>query len=149
MRNNISPFFHQVPFELIPNAQIWPRQLNADIGGTAGSIYLIVADLGNPSGAGLDFFLGQAFLERFYSIYDTTNSKVGLARTKYTDATTNWDIPMSLIPGLSFPTMIWYIVSGRSFDQLIYTRFFLSLKLSDCLCLHHTKYYITYPYLYN
>lgn len=87
--NNISSFFHQVPFELIPNAQIWPRQLNTDIGGTAGSIYLIVGDLGTPSGVGMDFFLGQAYLERFYSVFDTTNSRVGLAKTRYTYATTN------------------------------------------------------------
>jgi len=78
-----------VAFEWTPNAQIWPRNLNSVIGGTAGSFYLVVLDLGTPSGSGLDFILGQAFLERFYSVYDTGNHRVGLAKTKYTDATTN------------------------------------------------------------
>lgn len=32
-------------YALSPNAQIWPRSLNADIGGTSGSIYLIVSDV--------------------------------------------------------------------------------------------------------
>lgn len=49
-------------YSLTPNAQIWPRSLNTQIGGTAGSIYLIVGDLGSPSGQGLDFIDGYAFL---------------------------------------------------------------------------------------
>ena len=76
-------------FELTPNAQIWPRALNALIGGTSGSIYLIVNDLGTPSGQGLDFINGFTFLERFYSVYDTTTMSVGLATTQYTDSTCN------------------------------------------------------------
>jgi cathepsin E len=59
------------------------------IGGTAGSIYLIVSDNGSNSGSGLDFINGQAFLERFYSVYDTANQRVGLATTPFTTATTN------------------------------------------------------------
>jgi len=76
-------------FELTANAQIWPRSLNADIGGVAGRIYLIVADLGSPSGEGLDFINGFAFLERFYSVFDTANKRVGLATTSFTKATSN------------------------------------------------------------
>jgi pepsin A len=76
-------------YELTPNAQIWPRSLNTAINGAADGIYLIVADNGSPSGSGLDFVNGYCFLERFYSVYDTTNSLVGLATTEYTDATTN------------------------------------------------------------
>jgi cathepsin E len=84
-----SYFFVQVSFGLTPNGQIWPRALNADIGGVAGAIYLIVGDIGNDSGSGLDFINGQTFLERFYSVFDTANQRVGLATTSFTDATTN------------------------------------------------------------
>ena len=42
-------------FELTANAQIWPRALNSTLGGDDDGIYLIVADLGSPSGQGLDF----------------------------------------------------------------------------------------------
>jgi len=75
--------------ELTPNAQIWPRALNSDIGGTRDGIYLVVADLGMNSGSGLDFVNGYTFLERFYSVYDTTNKRVGFATTPNTMALTN------------------------------------------------------------
>ncbi|KAG2048393.1 acid protease [Suillus hirtellus] len=78
-----------VTYELTPNAQIWPRSLNTAVGGDANSIYLVIADTGSPSGSGLDFTNGYCFLERFYSVFDTTNSRVGFATTQYTDATTN------------------------------------------------------------
>ncbi|KAI0094424.1 aspartic peptidase A1 [Irpex rosettiformis] len=76
-------------FELTANAQIWPRNLNSLIGGNANSVYLIVGDLGSTSGQGLDFINGLTFLERFYSVFDTTNKRVGLATTPFTTATTN------------------------------------------------------------
>ena len=81
--------FDQVRFELTANAQIWPRALNTDIGGVAGQIYLIVSNIGTPSGQGLDFILGMAFLERHYSVFDSANKLVGLATTSFTKATTN------------------------------------------------------------
>jgi len=76
-------------FSLSPNAQIWPRSLNSAIGGTAGSIYLIVGDIGTISGLGLDFINGYTFLERYYTTYDTANHRIGFAATPYTSATTN------------------------------------------------------------
>ncbi|KAG1820843.1 aspartic peptidase domain-containing protein [Suillus subaureus] len=78
-----------VTYELTPNGQIWPRSLNSAIEGTTDGIYLIVSSTGSLSGSGLDFTNGYCFLERFYSVYDTTNSRVGFATTKYTYATTN------------------------------------------------------------
>ncbi|KAK7695039.1 hypothetical protein QCA50_002227 [Cerrena zonata] len=76
-------------FELTANAQAWPRNLNTAIGGNANSVYLIVGDLGTPTGEGLDFINGMTFLERFYSVFDTANRRVGLATTSFTHATTN------------------------------------------------------------
>jgi len=80
-------------FPLPANAQIWPRSLNADIGGTANGIYLVAGDAGSLSNAtGLidfEFINGYVFLERFYSVFDTTNNRVGFATTPFTNATTN------------------------------------------------------------
>ncbi|KAG2078468.1 acid protease [Suillus decipiens] len=76
-------------FTLTPNAQIWPRALNVRIGGSAGSIYLIVCDLGTPLGQGLDFVNGYVFMQRFYTVLDTHNSRVGFSATRLTEATTN------------------------------------------------------------
>ncbi|KAI1786212.1 acid protease [Ganoderma leucocontextum] len=86
-----SLFFHigDTTYEFTPNAQIWPRALNTEIGGDADSIYLVTADLGSNSGEGLDFIDGYTFLERFYYVYDVTNARVGFATTPFTDATTN------------------------------------------------------------
>jgi len=78
-----------VTFELTANAQAFPRNLNTLIGGSANSVYLIVNSIGTPTGEGLDFINGYAFLERFYSVYDTANRRVGFATTPFTKATTN------------------------------------------------------------
>ncbi|KAJ7791223.1 acid protease [Mycena olivaceomarginata] len=78
---NLQSLFFQIgdqTLELTPNAQIWPRSLNSTLGGDDDKIYLITADLGSNSGSGLDFIDGFGFLQRFYSVYDTTNSQVGL-----------------------------------------------------------------------
>jgi len=76
-------------YGLTANAQIWPRALNSDIGGSSGDIYLVVSDVGNDSGSGLDFINGYAFLERFYSVFDTTNGQLGFATTSQTTSTSN------------------------------------------------------------
>ncbi|PAV14862.1 acid protease [Pyrrhoderma noxium] len=76
-------------YEFTKNAQTWPRSLNTAIGGSSSAIYLIVADLGSSSGEGLDFINGYTFLERYYSVFDTTNNRVGFASTAHTSDTTN------------------------------------------------------------
>lgn len=76
-------------FTLTPNAQIWPRSMNSVIGDASGNsdnIYLIVADIGSET---FGFVSGYTFLERFYSIFDTTNKRVGFATTAYTKSTSN------------------------------------------------------------
>ncbi|KAG2109292.1 acid protease [Suillus discolor] len=76
-------------YDLTPNAQIWPRSLNTNIGGSSDEIYLVVADIGSDSGSGMDFINGYAFLQRHYSVFDTTNNQVGFATTIHTDDKNN------------------------------------------------------------
>jgi len=45
--------------------------------------------MGSNSGSGLDFIDGFGFLQRFYSVFDTTNAQVGFATTEFTTAETN------------------------------------------------------------
>jgi cathepsin E len=76
-------------FELTANAQIWPRALNGFLRGKSDNIYLVVNDIGESAGGGLDFINGYTFLERFYTVFDTTNSRVGFATTSFTTANSN------------------------------------------------------------
>lgn len=99
----------QETFEFTPNAQIFPRavriptalspiqttannvpsQLNSAIGGGPDDVFLIVGDLGSPSGEGFDFVDGMVFLERFYYVFDSENNQVGFATTPFTNSTIN------------------------------------------------------------
>ncbi|KAH0829210.1 acid protease [Lanmaoa asiatica] len=94
-------------YDLIPNAQIWPRSLNYVVGGNSSSIYLVVSDIGFPDGLTFDFINGYSFLydlvshlrvlvltssmhsERYYSIFDTSRQRFGIAKTVYTNSNTN------------------------------------------------------------
>ncbi|KAG2114173.1 aspartic peptidase domain-containing protein [Suillus discolor] len=76
-------------YTLTPNGQIWPRILNTYIGGSSNAIYLVIHDIGTPSGKGFDFVNGYPFAERFYCVFDTSRSRIGFAQTLYTGATTN------------------------------------------------------------
>ncbi|KAG0037938.1 hypothetical protein BGZ82_001526 [Podila clonocystis] len=78
-----------VSHTLMPNALIWPRAHNTDIGGKPDGIYLVVSDMGENSGNGLDFMIGYRALRRFYTVFDTANRKVGFAKTQYTTSTEN------------------------------------------------------------
>lgn len=90
--NNLQSLFFNiggVTYELTPNAQIWPRALNSVLGGEEGKIYLVASDMGSPSGQGLDFINGFAWLQRFYTVFDTGKAQVGIATTSFTDGETN------------------------------------------------------------
>ncbi|KAJ8474344.1 hypothetical protein ONZ51_g7284 [Trametes cubensis] len=79
----------ETTFEFTPNAQIWPRALNTAIGGTAENVYLIIGDAGEFTSEGINFVNGMTFLERFYAVFYSPNSTVGLANTLYTNSIIN------------------------------------------------------------
>jgi len=63
--SNLQPLTFNIgdeSYDLTPDGQIWPRTLNTFIGGSSSSIYLIVGDIGSPSGSGYDFVNGFTFL---------------------------------------------------------------------------------------
>ncbi|EJU04396.1 acid protease [Dacryopinax primogenitus] len=70
-----------VTYPFTAKDQVLDQALNTFYGGNASAFYSVVSDLGSPSGQGLDFINGYLFLERFYSVYDTTNNQVGFATT--------------------------------------------------------------------
>jgi hypothetical protein len=76
--------------ELTPNAQIFPRALNQEISNSdtpdSNYVYFIVDDggMGYP-----DCILGQTFLERFYTVFDASNQRIGFASTPFTKSEIN------------------------------------------------------------
>ncbi|GJJ75051.1 hypothetical protein EMPS_07409 [Entomortierella parvispora] len=65
--------------KLTPAQYTIPQNQVANIGGTVGTTYSWIAPLGDNE-SGMAFILGQKFLENFYSVYDTTHKRVGLAK---------------------------------------------------------------------
>ncbi|KAG6813705.1 hypothetical protein H0H92_008112 [Tricholoma furcatifolium] len=78
-----------VDFELTPNAQLWPRAFNTLIGGSNDFLYLVAINLDVSINPGFNFVNGYVFLERYYTVFDTANQRVGFAKTQYTYAETN------------------------------------------------------------
>ncbi|KAF9202350.1 hypothetical protein BGZ49_007479 [Haplosporangium sp. Z 27] len=65
-------------FTMTPSQYLVPANQLGNFGFPANATYSWISVLGG-SEPGLAFILGQKFLENFYSVYDTTNKRVGLA----------------------------------------------------------------------
>ncbi|GAA93793.1 uncharacterized protein L969DRAFT_43874 [Mixia osmundae IAM 14324] len=68
---------------LTANAQLVPAADYAYFGLSTAYSYSYVNNYGS-TGTGLDFILGQKFIERYYTVFDTTNHRIGFANTTYT-----------------------------------------------------------------
>ncbi|KEP48381.1 aspartic protease, partial [Rhizoctonia solani 123E] len=72
-------------YELTPSAQLWPRALSYLISGHPDAHYSVIRsleDLAVETRTG--FVLGHVFMQRFYTAYDASNSKIGFAYTPST-----------------------------------------------------------------
>ena len=68
-------------FSLDVAAQLIPTSQNTAWGGVAGKQYGVVANLGTNSGEGLDFIIGQKFMERYYAV--SSGSSLEKAQTDW------------------------------------------------------------------
>ncbi|KAG1874285.1 acid protease [Suillus subluteus] len=71
-------------FSMDTAAQLIPLDQNAMFGGKTGLQYGVVATIGADSGRGLDFVIGQKFMERYYVVFDADDNRVGFAYTDHT-----------------------------------------------------------------
>jgi len=54
-------------------------------------IYLIICDIdADDDDEDINFILGHTFLQRFFFVFDTPNSRVGFATTKFTTDIANY-----------------------------------------------------------
>lgn len=80
----LAPFTVMVagqPLILDAAAQLLPKDQNEVWGGEKHLRYGYIGPMGSDSGKGLDFIIGQKFMERFYAVFDQANSRVGFAYT--------------------------------------------------------------------
>ncbi|OJA14484.1 hypothetical protein AZE42_06067 [Rhizopogon vesiculosus] len=68
-------------FSMDAAAQLIPTDQNTAWGLSANKQYGVVSYLGTNSGEGLDFIIGQKFMENFYAVFDTDSNRVGFAYT--------------------------------------------------------------------
>ncbi|KDN34020.1 hypothetical protein RSAG8_12903, partial [Rhizoctonia solani AG-8 WAC10335] len=76
-----------VSYEFTANAQLVPRMLNNKLGGKPDGYYSVIGSLGvHGADIKVGFINGYVFLQRFYTAYDASNSRIGFAHTDSTYA---------------------------------------------------------------
>ncbi|KAG6328727.1 hypothetical protein ID866_10362 [Astraeus odoratus] len=78
---SLSIFIGDQSYDLSPNAQIYPRSSSSE------QIYLVIKSL--ASEASLGFKLGSPFFQRYYVVFNSANSEIGLASHVYTQSASN------------------------------------------------------------
>ncbi|KAG1769878.1 acid protease [Suillus placidus] len=74
-------------FSMDAAAQLIPIDQNTAWGLSKNKQYGVVSYLGTNSGEGLDFIIGQKFMEKYYAVFDADSNRVGLAYTEHTFTT--------------------------------------------------------------
>ncbi|KAK1252236.1 hypothetical protein MKX08_003423 [Trichoderma sp. CBMAI-0020] len=76
---NFNIKFGSSTFSLTPAQYLVPTAQYDEFGLSQGQYYAFFADGGS---SGVDTIIGQKFLENYYSVFDTTNSRIGFATAK-------------------------------------------------------------------
>lgn len=74
-------------FSMDTAAQLIPLDQNAMFGGETSLQYGVITALGADSGRGLDFIIGQKFMEKYYVVFDADDNRVGFAYTDHAFST--------------------------------------------------------------
>lgn len=79
---NFSFTFGSKAYTLTPDQYLVPAGQVTTYGGVKGGHYALIGDLGSIGGQGLDFIAGLAFLEAYYSVFDSDQNRIGFATRK-------------------------------------------------------------------
>lgn len=74
--SNFDITFGSTTYTLTPSQYLVPTAQYSNYGLSSGTYYAYIADGGS---SGVDTIIGQKFLENYYSVFDTTNSRIGFA----------------------------------------------------------------------
>ncbi|SPJ78649.1 probable aspartic proteinase precursor [Fusarium torulosum] len=74
--SNFGIKFGSTTYTLTPAQYLIPTAQYSNFGLTSGKYYAWISDGGS---SGVNTIIGQKFLENYYSVYDTTNSRIGFA----------------------------------------------------------------------
>ncbi|KAH7357065.1 putative aspartic protease [Rhexocercosporidium sp. MPI-PUGE-AT-0058] len=74
--SNFGITFGSTTYTLTPDQYLVPTAQYTNFGLTSGKFY---AWINNGGSSGVNTIIGQKFLENYYSVYDTTNSRIGFA----------------------------------------------------------------------
>lgn len=77
--SNLNIKFGSTTFSLTPAQYLVPTSQYSNLGFRQGKFYAWVSDGGTT---GVTNVIGQKFLENYYSVFDTTNSRIGFATAK-------------------------------------------------------------------
>ena len=75
--SNFNIKFGSTTYSLTPAQYLVPTAQYSEFGLTSGKYYAWINDGGS---SGVDTIIGQKFLENYYSVFDTTNSRIGFAK---------------------------------------------------------------------
>jgi hypothetical protein len=73
---NFNIKFGSTTYALTPDQYLIPQAQYSNFGVSSGKYYSWITDGGN---SGVNTIIGQKFLENYYSVYDTTNQRIGFA----------------------------------------------------------------------
>ncbi|PTB44832.1 uncharacterized protein TrAFT101_000300 [Trichoderma asperellum] len=74
--SNFNIKFGSTTFSLTPSQYLVPTSQYSEFGLSSGQYYSFINDGGS---SGVDTIIGQKFLENYYSVFDTTNARIGFA----------------------------------------------------------------------
>lgn len=74
--SNFGIKFGSTTYTLTPAQYLVPTSQYGEFGLSSGKYYAFINDGGS---SGVDTIIGQKFLENYYSVFDTTNSRIGFA----------------------------------------------------------------------